>query len=335
MRVAGLSAILQNGDDAGRALGCRRRSLAVLPVERLTHIIGISSKTLRGGHHAVDVNGEASGARGAGRAGRDQGDPRGDFGGSVFLARGCRLRRGGGFRRDGDARGNLGFVSWERHRAVSVRSRSGGEEAGPGGLGLLYALSSLEAPDIGSPGQRSLLPPRPREGREAGLQRALLVGRIHLSAVPGHAPGRGFGAAPRQEPPLVAGEKLHFAVGCLIRHELLGVGRGREGFDFSAPAPKRCPSLRRRDNLVSLVEPQYLIGTSARAKSVGVERRLGNVTCREGRSDVYRRWLLPCTLISRLFGQGFAISVVSFRVETILRGRNMENNLCVEGGGTL
>lgn len=33
------------------------------------------------------------------------------------------------------------------------------------------------------------------------------------------------------------------------------------------------------------------------------------------------------TPLSLLFLQGFAISVVSFRVETTLRGRNMENNL--------
>lgn len=71
MRVAGLSAVLQNGHDAGGTLSRGGRSFAVLPLQRLTHIIGISSKALRGGHHAVDVDGEASGAQGAWRAGRD------------------------------------------------------------------------------------------------------------------------------------------------------------------------------------------------------------------------------------------------------------------------
>lgn len=87
MGVAGLSAVLQDGDDAGGAVSCRWRSVAVLPLGRLTHVIGISSEALRGGHDAVDVDGEASGAQGTWWAGGDQGDPRGDFGRPVFLFR--------------------------------------------------------------------------------------------------------------------------------------------------------------------------------------------------------------------------------------------------------
>lgn len=329
VRVAGLPAVLQDGNDAGGTLSCRRRSFAVLPLQRFAHILGIGGEALRGRHHAVDVDGEAPGARGAGRAGRDQGDPRGDFGGPVFLAGVGGLGRSGRFRRDGDAWRDLGSVVRERRRPAPVRGRTGGEEAGSGGLVLVSAVEnvravfSLEAPRVRSPARQPLLSARPGERHGAGPG-ALLEGRVDLAPVSGHAPGRGFGAAPGQEPPLVAGEKLHLAVGRLIGHELLRVGRGREGLDFSIRAPeRRRPSLRGRDNLVSLVEPQDLIGTSA-----GSEDRLGDATCREENIPrLPRRPAIAAPLYKVLLSVLFPSEW-----KTILRGRKHGKTTCSVGG---
>lgn len=70
VRGAGLPAVLQDGDDAGRGRGCARRPLAVLPLQALADVVGVGGEALCGGHDPVDVNGQAFGAgrpRGAGR----------------------------------------------------------------------------------------------------------------------------------------------------------------------------------------------------------------------------------------------------------------------------
>lgn len=70
MRGAGLPAVLQDRDDAGRGRGRARHPLAVLPLQALADVVGVGSEALRGRHDPVDVNGQAFGAgrpRGAGR----------------------------------------------------------------------------------------------------------------------------------------------------------------------------------------------------------------------------------------------------------------------------
>lgn len=201
------------------------------------------------------------------------------------------------------------LVSWARCHAASGRRSWSGRTQARSATQSVQMLFSLQAPGIPSPNGWSLLSAWPGEGHDAEpgatrLQRALLVGGIHLAAVPA---GCGFGAAPGQEPPLVTGEKLHFAVGRLIRHELLGVRRRREGFDVSIPAWKHCPSERGRDNLVSLVEPRYLIGRSAGAKRLEVKRSLGVASCGEKKHPMFTRtWgLLSGTLAEAAFSARF------------------------------
>lgn len=55
MCPAGLSAILQNRNNAGRKLGCRWLTCH-LSQQRLADIFGVSSKTLSGRHHSIDIN---------------------------------------------------------------------------------------------------------------------------------------------------------------------------------------------------------------------------------------------------------------------------------------
>lgn len=71
VRGTRLSAVLQNGHDAGREMGSRWSPFSLLPLQRLAHILGVCSKTLGGGHHPVDVNGKAFGARGTWGTGGD------------------------------------------------------------------------------------------------------------------------------------------------------------------------------------------------------------------------------------------------------------------------
>lgn len=71
MRGTGLSAILQNGNNAGRKVSCGGRPLTVLSLQGFTHIFRVSSKTLSGRHHTVDINREAFGAGGTWWAGWD------------------------------------------------------------------------------------------------------------------------------------------------------------------------------------------------------------------------------------------------------------------------
>lgn len=133
----------------------------------------------------------------------------------------------------------------------------------------LLVVFPVKSPGSGPSASQSVLSPRPGKGQWSNssvvcLQRDLLVGVIHLTEIPGRVPYHRFGAALGQKTPPVAGKKLHLAVRSLVRHELLWIRQGRQGFGFSLVASKQCSSLGGRDHLVPLMsQQQKLIGSEA------------------------------------------------------------------------